>query len=162
MFSVGLGVACLAAFWIGGQPGSGLWALGVMLVFALLFAVGGRFDLIRGLRGDGRDEYWARIDVHATALSGIVVISAVIVMSLGMGLRVTDRRTAARAIRRRRVRARDHACGSALSSVANSRATDSPARLAARLTPGTAPAPSQGQTRMSFVPWRKRRPCALS
>ena len=82
MFSVGLGVACLAAFWIGGQPGSGLWALGVMLVFALLFAVGGRFDLIRGLRGDGRDEYWARIDVHATALSGIVVISAVIVMCL--------------------------------------------------------------------------------
>ena len=60
----------------------GLWALGVMLVFALLFAVGGRFDLIRGLRGDGRDEYWARIDVHATALSGIVVISAVIVMCL--------------------------------------------------------------------------------
>ena len=81
-FSVGLGVACLAAFWIGGQPGSGLWAFGVMLVFALLFAVGGRFDLIRGLRGDGRDEYWARIDVHATALSGIVVISAVIVMCL--------------------------------------------------------------------------------
>ncbi len=82
MFSVGLGIACLAAFWIGGQPGSGLWALGVMLVLALLFAVGGRFDLIRGLRGDGRDEYWARIDLHATALSGIVVISAVIVMCL--------------------------------------------------------------------------------
>ena len=82
MFSVGLGIACLAAFWIGGQPGSGIWALGVMLVLALLFAVGGRFDLIRGLRGDGRDEYWARIDLHATALSGIVVISAVIVMCL--------------------------------------------------------------------------------
>lgn len=82
MFSVGLGVAFLVAFWIGGQPGSGLWALGVMLVFALLIAAGGRFDLIRGLRGDGRDEYWARIDLHATALSGIVVISAVIVMCL--------------------------------------------------------------------------------
>ena len=82
MFSVGLGIACLAGFWIGGQPGSGLWAIGVMLVLALLFAVGGWFDLIRGLRGDGRDEYWARIDLHATALSGIVVISAVIVMCL--------------------------------------------------------------------------------
>ena len=41
---------------------------------------GGRSDLIRGLRGDGRDEYWARIDLHATALSGFAVITAVIVM----------------------------------------------------------------------------------
>jgi hypothetical protein len=82
VFSGALGVACLAAFWIGGEPGTGLWSLGVMLALALVFAVGGRFDLIRGLRGDGRDEYWARIDVHATALAGIVVICAVIVMCL--------------------------------------------------------------------------------
>ena len=38
--------------------------------------------MIRGLRGDGRDEYWERIDVHATALAGIVVIAAVIGMCL--------------------------------------------------------------------------------
>jgi len=82
VFAGALGVACLVAFWIGGEPGAGLWSLGVMLAFALLFALGGRFDLIRGLRGDGRDEYWARIDLHATALAGIVVISAVIVMCL--------------------------------------------------------------------------------
>lgn len=82
VFAAALGLACLAAFWIGGQPGLGLEALGVMLLFALVFALGGRFDLIRGLRGDGRDEYWARIDVHATALAGIVVIGAVIVMCL--------------------------------------------------------------------------------
>lgn len=80
VFAGGLGVACLIAFWIGGQPGMGLWSLGVMLALALLLALGGRFDLIRGLRGDGRDEYWERIDVHATALAGTVVIGAVIVM----------------------------------------------------------------------------------
>ncbi len=47
---------------------------------ASLFLVGGRSDLIRGLRGDGRDEYWQRIDVHATALAGNVVIVAIIGM----------------------------------------------------------------------------------
>jgi hypothetical protein len=30
------------------------------------------------LRGDGRDEYWERIDVHATALTGLVVIAPII------------------------------------------------------------------------------------
>jgi hypothetical protein len=82
LFAAALGVACLAALWVGGEPGLGLWSLGVMLAFALLVALGGRFDLIRGLRGDGRDEYWERIDVHATALAGLVVIASVIVMCL--------------------------------------------------------------------------------
>jgi hypothetical protein len=44
--------------------------------------LGGRSDMIRGLRGDGRDEYWERIDVHATALTGIVVITVIIGMCL--------------------------------------------------------------------------------
>jgi len=48
----------------------------------VVFLIGGRSDLIRGIRGDGRDEYWERIDVHATALAGIVVITAVIGMCL--------------------------------------------------------------------------------
>ena len=82
VFAAAIGLACLSAFWIGGEPGAGLWSLGVMLAFALVFAVGGRFELIRALRGDGRDEYWARIDLHATALAGIVVISVVIGMCL--------------------------------------------------------------------------------
>ena len=80
LFSLGLGVACLAAFWIGGDMASGLWSLAVLGGFGLVFLVGGRSDLIRGLRGDGRDEYWARIDLHATALSGLAVITAVIMM----------------------------------------------------------------------------------
>ena len=33
-----------------------------------------------GLRGDGRDEYWARIDLHATALAGSFAIGLILVM----------------------------------------------------------------------------------
>ena len=82
LFSLGLGVACLVAFWLGGNPGQGLASLGVMAGLGVVFLIGGRSDLIRGIRGDGRDEYWERIDVHATALAGIVVITAVIGMCL--------------------------------------------------------------------------------
>jgi hypothetical protein len=82
LVSIGLGLACLVAFWIGGQPWEGVAALGIMVALAALIFLGGRFELIRGLRGDGRDEYWERIDVVATALAGIVVISAIIGMCL--------------------------------------------------------------------------------
>ena len=37
---------------------------------------------MRGLRGDGRDERWERIDIYATAIAGSVAISAIIVMCL--------------------------------------------------------------------------------
>jgi hypothetical protein len=43
----------------------------------LLF--GGRSETIRGLCGDGRDERFQRIDIHATAFAGTVVITAIIV-----------------------------------------------------------------------------------
>jgi presenilin-like A22 family membrane protease len=36
--------------------------------------------MVRGLRGDGRDEYWARLDVHATALAGSFAIGLILVM----------------------------------------------------------------------------------
>ena len=78
-FSVALGLAFGAALWIGGEPEDGLWALGVMVAFGLLIALGGRSETIRGLRGDGRDERFERLDRDATALAGIVVISAVLV-----------------------------------------------------------------------------------
>jgi hypothetical protein len=81
-FSVALGVACLAAFWLGGRQGDGLFALGLMTALGLVALLGGRSDMIRGLRGDGRDEYWARIDVNATALAGHFTIGAIIVMCL--------------------------------------------------------------------------------
>lgn len=82
LFALALGVACLAAFWIGGNPRDGVYALLVMAALGLIALLGGRSDMIRGLRGDGRDEYWERIDVHATALAGNVAIGAIIVMCL--------------------------------------------------------------------------------
>jgi len=81
-FSVALGVACAAAFWAGGDGGSAVFALALMTAFGLVFLLGGRSDLVRGLRGDGRDEYWERLDIHATALAGLVLISVVIGMCL--------------------------------------------------------------------------------
>ncbi len=81
-FAVGLGVACFVAFWLGDKPGDGLAALGVMVALAVVSYLGGRFDLIRGLRGDGRDEYWQRIDIHATAHTGMVLIMVIIGLCL--------------------------------------------------------------------------------
>lgn len=81
-FSVLLGLICAAAFWIGDERDEALWALGTMSGFALVVLVGGRFDLIRGLRGDGRDEYWERIDLRATALAGNFVIGLIIAMCI--------------------------------------------------------------------------------
>jgi hypothetical protein len=82
LVSVFLGVTCFVAFWIGGERGSAWFALALMSAIGVLALLGGRFDIVRGLRGDGRDEYWERIDVHATALAGHVVILAIIAMCL--------------------------------------------------------------------------------
>jgi hypothetical protein len=41
--------------------------------------LGGRSETIRGLRGDGRDERFRQIDIEATAIAGIAVITAIIV-----------------------------------------------------------------------------------
>lgn len=78
LFSVGLGLIMLAAFWLGGHVGDGLGALAVMSALGLLFLLGGRSETIRGLRGDGRDERFAMIDLTATAVAGFAVIIAVI------------------------------------------------------------------------------------
>jgi hypothetical protein len=77
-----LGAGCLVAFWVGGNPGQGLAAMAVMLVVAVAALLGGRFESVRGLRGDGRDEYWRSLDWDATGLAGSVLIGAVIVMSM--------------------------------------------------------------------------------
>ena len=47
--------------------------------FGALILLGGRSETIRGLRGDGRDERFRQIDMVATAIAGIVVISAIII-----------------------------------------------------------------------------------
>jgi hypothetical protein len=79
-FSAVLGVAVLVAGLIGGQPVIGVVGLVVMAVFGLfVLLAGSRSETVRGLRGDGRDERFALIDLRATAISGLVVITALIV-----------------------------------------------------------------------------------
>jgi hypothetical protein len=80
VFSVGLGLVFLAALWAGGDRRGGFEALAVMVGTGLLVLAGGRSELIRGLRGDGRDEYWQRLDIHATVLAGNVAIGLIIGM----------------------------------------------------------------------------------
>ena len=78
-FAVALGLVVLAAQWIGGDPAGGLVSFGIMTVFGTLVLLGGRSETIRGLRGDGRDERFRQMDIHATALAGLAIIAAIIV-----------------------------------------------------------------------------------
>jgi hypothetical protein len=79
LFSVALGLLLLAAQWVGGNPGSGLVSLGIITAFGALVLFGGRSETVRGLRGDGRDERFRQIDIHATAIAGLAVITAIII-----------------------------------------------------------------------------------
>ena len=79
LFSVALGLLVFAAQWIGGNPGSGLVSLAILTAFGALILAGGRSETIRGLRGDGRDERFRQIDIHATAIAGLAVTTAIIV-----------------------------------------------------------------------------------
>jgi hypothetical protein len=79
LFAVALGLVMFVAQWIGGSPLSGLGSLAIMTGFGALLLVGGRSETIRGLRGDGRDERFRQIDIHATATAGIAVITAILV-----------------------------------------------------------------------------------
>jgi hypothetical protein len=74
-----LGVMVLLAGWLGGQLGTGIWGLAVMAAFGLfLLLVTGRSETVRGLT-TGRDERFAQIDLKATAATGLVLITTVIV-----------------------------------------------------------------------------------
>jgi hypothetical protein len=77
--SVGMGVVVLAAAWVGGQLATGIIGLVVMTGFGLVILLAGRSETVRGLRGDGRDERFAQIDLRATAAAGLVLIVALIV-----------------------------------------------------------------------------------
>jgi hypothetical protein len=78
-FSFVLGLVILAVAWLGGQPGEGVVALVGLTAFGLIVLLAGRSETIRGLRGDGRDERFARIDLQATAIAGSALIVALIV-----------------------------------------------------------------------------------
>jgi len=77
--SVALGAGLWIASWAGGHPGAGAFMFAVMTAFGALLLLGGRSESVRGMRGDGRDERWAMIDTRATALAGLVVITAIII-----------------------------------------------------------------------------------
>jgi hypothetical protein len=79
LFSVALGLVIFGAQSIGGHTSDGVGSLGIMVVFGALILFGGRSETIRGLRGDGRDERFRQIDIHATAISGVILITAIIV-----------------------------------------------------------------------------------
>ena len=80
LFSVALGLAILAAQAAGGHLSDGFVSLAIMTAFgALILIGGGRSETIRGLRGDGRDERFRKIDIHATAIAGTAVILAIII-----------------------------------------------------------------------------------
>ncbi len=79
LFALLMGAAMFAAQAIGGHTGAGLISFGVMVLAGGVVLFGGRSETIRGLRGDMRDERFQRIDIHATAFAGFVVIVAVIV-----------------------------------------------------------------------------------
>jgi hypothetical protein len=79
LFALGLSVVVLAVSWAGGSLNSGLISLAVMAGFGLFILLAGRSETIRGLRGDGRDERFAQIDLQATAVVGLVLIVTLIV-----------------------------------------------------------------------------------
>ena len=77
-FALALGVLLFAALWIGGDLRNAVYAFLVMVAFAAVILFGGRSETIRGLRGDGKDERFRQIDLAATAIAGLVVITAII------------------------------------------------------------------------------------
>jgi hypothetical protein len=77
-----MGAVVCAALILAGRVSDGLWCMGTMVVFAGVFAFGGRSETIRGVRGDGRDERFHAMDMRATLISGTVVMFAVVVASV--------------------------------------------------------------------------------
>lgn len=78
VFCLALGLLMAGAFLLGDQPENAAFSVVLFSVIAAVFAFGGRSETVRQIRGDGRDERWARIDLAATAAAGMVVITAII------------------------------------------------------------------------------------
>jgi uncharacterized YccA/Bax inhibitor family protein len=78
-FCVCIGGFVILASWLGGQLVVGLIGFAVLGLFGLFISLASGSETIRGLRGDGRDERFALIDLRATAVTGQVLIVVVIV-----------------------------------------------------------------------------------
>jgi hypothetical protein len=82
VFCLFLGALVSGALWMGGDGVDAAYSFILFAVIASVFAFGGRSETVRMIRGDGRDERWAIIDLAATAISGLVIIIAVIAACL--------------------------------------------------------------------------------
>lgn len=73
------GLAYLVSAWAGGRPMLGVSLLAIMLAVGAAIAYAGRrSETVRGLL-DRRDERIAAIDLKATAVSGTVMVVAVLI-----------------------------------------------------------------------------------
>ena len=83
LVSLALGGILWAASWIGGHPVAGLFSFLIMVAFGAIFVVGRRSESLRMMAAGRRaDERWRSIDLRATAVSGLAVITVVIVAFL--------------------------------------------------------------------------------
>jgi hypothetical protein len=81
--SLSIGALMLAAFAAAGHAGEGVGAFGLMAIVAAVFLFGGtRSETLAGLAGPGRDERWALIDTTANAVTGIVLVVAILTLWL--------------------------------------------------------------------------------
>lgn len=72
------GGAYFVATWIGGDPGLGAGMFAIVAAYAALLLLGGRFEILRALRGQFDDERYRSFDVRATAFAGSVTIFVLI------------------------------------------------------------------------------------
>ena len=79
IFGAAMGVVYLVAFLVAGNPVDGVFGFAVMIVFsAALLLASRRSETVKGLL-DHRDERISAIDVRATAVTALVMITVVIV-----------------------------------------------------------------------------------
>ena len=82
-----LAVPTFVAFWIGERPQLGaVWAA-VQLTFAVVLVAGRRSDTIRLLRGLDDDERTFALESQATAITAVVLVTALAVLFLAAGVR---------------------------------------------------------------------------
>ena len=79
LVAVAIGVAYLIAGWLGGDRDFAVGGLVVMVVFAAVMLIAGRFSETVARLLDRRDERINLIDTRATVFTGMVLITAVIV-----------------------------------------------------------------------------------
>jgi hypothetical protein len=83
LFCLVLGGIVWAASWVGGHPVAGLFSFLILAAFGAIFVVGRRSESLRMMAAGRRaDERWRSIDLRATAVSGLAVITVVIVAFL--------------------------------------------------------------------------------